>query len=327
MGTCFCVKFVLKLCQQEKIERRVIMITTKKKSLWTEMKKNKFNYFLLLPSIVLVVIFAYLPFGGIKIAFQDYNIYRPEASEWVGFDNFISVFSNDGMLKAIINTIYLSILNLIICFPLGIVFAVLLNEVPNGLFKKSVQTISYLPHFLSWISVIGIITTLLSKSGIINDLRVMLGASERVMFLSQQGLFVPLLIILTAWKEMGWGSIIYLAAISGIDSSLYEAATIDGAGKFRQMWHITLPSILPTIVIMLIMKMGTLFTSNFELVYGLQNAFIDFETINTIIYKQGIEGGDYASTTAFGLAQGVINFALILFTNYFSKKTTETGLF
>lgn len=303
------------------------MITTKKKNLWSEIKKYRFNYFLLLPSVILVIVFCYLPFGGLKIAFQDYNIYRPEASKWVGFENFISVFSNDGMLKAILNTIYLSVLNLLICFPLGIVFAILLNEVPNGLFKKSVQTVSYLPYFLSWISVIGIVTTLLSKSGIINDLRMMLGASERVMFLSNQSLFLPLLIMLTAWKGTGWNSIIYLAAISGIDASLYEAATIDGAGKFRQMWHITLPSLLPTIVIMLIMQMGSLFASNFELVYGLQNAFVDFETINTLIYKQGIEGGDYANTTAFGLAQGIINFALIVLSNYFSKRTTEIGLF
>lgn len=303
------------------------MITTKKKTLWTEVRKNKFNYFLLLPSLVLVIVFCYMPFGGIKIAFQDYNIYRPEASEWVGFENFVNVFSNEGMLKAIVNTIYLSVLNLVICFPLGVIFAILLNELPNGLFKKSVQTVSYLPHFLSWISVIGIVTTLLSKSGIVNDLLIMLGGKERVMFLSNQSLFVPLLIILSAWKGMGWGSIIYLAAISGIDASLYEAATIDGAGKFKQIWHITIPSIMPTIVIMLIMQLGSLFTSNFELVYGLQNPFIDFETINTLIYKQGIEGGDYANTTAFGLAQGAINFALVVAANYFSKKTTEIGLF
>ncbi len=303
------------------------MITTKKKKLWTEVRKNKFNYFLLLPSLVLVIVFCYMPFGGIKIAFQDYNIYRPEASEWVGFENFVNVFSNEGMLKAIVNTIYLSVLNLVICFPLGVIFAILLNELPNGLFKKSVQTVSYLPHFLSWISVIGIVTTLLSKSGIVNDLLIMLGGKERVMFLSNQSLFVPLLIILSAWKGMGWGSIIYLAAISGIDASLYEAATIDGAGKFKQIWHITIPSIMPTIVIMLIMQLGSLFTSNFELVYGLQNPFIDFETINTLIYKQGIEGGDYANTTAFGLAQGAINFALVVAANYFSKKTTEIGLF
>lgn len=306
---------------------RMIMITTKKKTLWAEVRKNKFNYFLLLPSLVLVIVFCYMPFGGIKIAFQDYNIYRPEASEWVGFENFVNVFSNEGMLKAIVNTIYLSVLNLVICFPLGVVFAILLNELPNGLFKKSVQTVSYLPHFLSWISVIGIVTTLLSKSGIVNDVLIMLGGKERIMFLSNQSLFVPLLIILSAWKGMGWGSIIYLAAISGIDSSLYEAATIDGAGKFKQIWHITIPSIMPTIVIMLIMQLGSLFTSNFELVYGLQNPFIDFETINTLIYKQGIEGGDYANTTAFGLAQGVINFALVVSANYFSKKTTEIGLF
>ncbi len=302
-------------------------VEIKKKGLWTEVKKNKFTYLLLLPAFVLVVLFCYVPFGGVKIAFQDYNVYRPELSEWVGFRNFKEILSNDGMLTAIWNTLYLSILSLVICFPTGIVFALLLNELKAGKFKKTIQTVSYLPHFLSWISVIGIVTTLYSQSGIINDICVMLGAKERVMFLSKQELFVPNVIILSIWKEMGWSSIIYLAAIAGIDASLYEAAIIDGAGKFRQVWSITIPSIMPTVIIMLIMKMGSLFTSNFELIYGLQNPFVDFEVVNTIIYKNGIEGGDYSTTTAFGLFQGVINLVLVLGANYFSKKTTDVGLY
>ncbi len=297
-----------------------------KKSVWKEINKNKFTYLLLLPAFALVILFCYVPFAGVKIAFQDYNVYRPELSEWVGFANFKDILTNDGMLKAIWNTFYLSILSLVICFPAGIVFALLLNELKAGKFKKTVQTISYLPHFLSWISVIGIVTTLYSQSGIINDICVMLGAKERIMFLSKQELFVPNVIILSIWKEMGWGSIIYLAAIAGIDSSLYEAAIIDGAGKFRQVISITIPSIMPTVIIMLIMKMGSLFTSNFELIYGLQNPFVDFETVNTIIYKYGIEGGDYSSTTAFGLFQGVINVILVMSANYLSKKTTDVGI-
>ncbi len=297
-----------------------------KKSVWKEINKNKFTYLLLLPAFALVILFCYVPFAGVKIAFQDYNVYRPELSEWVGFANFKDILTNDGMLKAIWNTFYLSILSLVICFPAGIVFALLLNELKAGKFKKTVQTISYLPHFLSWISVIGIVTTLYSQSGIINDICVMLGAKERIMFLSKQELFVPNVIILSIWKEMGWGSIIYLAAIAGIDSSLYEAAIIDGAGKFRQVISITIPSIMPTVIIMLIMKMGSLFTSNFELIYGLQNPFVDFETVNTIIYKYGIEGGDYSTTTAFGLFQGVINVILVMSANYLSKKTTDVGI-
>lgn len=302
-------------------------VTTKKKNLWTEIKKNKFTYILLLPAFILVILFAYVPFWGVKIAFQDYNVYRPEMSEWVGLKNFRDILSSPGMVKAIFNTFYISILSLGICFPAGIVFALLLNELPTGKFKKSVQTISYLPHFLSWISVIGIVTTLYSQSGIINDIRMALGANDRIMLLAKQEFFVPNTIILSIWKELGWGSIIYLAAIAGIDSSLYEAATLDGAGKFRQVWNITIPSIMPTVIIMLILNMGSLFTSNFELIYGLQNAFVDFETVNTVIYKQGIEGGDYSITTAFGLFQGVINMILVLSANFLSKKFTEVGLF
>lgn len=302
-------------------------VTTNKKNLWTEIKKNKFTYILLLPAFVLVILFAYVPFWGVKIAFQDYNVYRPELSEWVGLKNFRDILSSPGMVQAIFNTFYISILSLVICFPAGIVFALLLNELPTGKFKKSVQTISYLPHFLSWISVIGIVTTLYSQSGIINDIRTALGATDRIMFLAKQEFFVPNTIILSIWKELGWGSIIYLAAIAGIDSSLYEAATLDGAGKFRQVWNITIPSIMPTVIIMLILNMGSLFTSNFELIYGLQNAFVDFETVNTVIYKQGIEGGDYSITTAFGLFQGVINVILVLSANFLSKKVTEVGLF
>lgn len=302
-------------------------VEIKKKSLWAEVKKNKFTYLLLLPAFILVVLFCYVPFGGVKIAFQDYNVYRPELSEWVGFANFKEILTNDGMLSAIWNTFYISILKLLICFPTSIIFALLLNELKAGKFKKTIQTVSYLPHFLSWISVIGIVTTIYSQSGIINDICVMLGAQERVMFLSKQELFVPNVIILTIWKEMGWSSIIYLAAIAGIDSSLYEAAIIDGAGKFRQVLSITIPTIMPTVIIMLIMKIGTLFTDNFGLIYGLQNPFIDFEVVGTMIYKNGIEGGDYSTTTAFGLFQGVINLVLVLGTNYLSKKTTDVGLY
>ena len=154
----------------------------------------------------------------------------------------------------------------------------------------------------------------------------MLGAEERIMFLAEQGFFVPNVIILSLWKEVGWGSIIYLAAISGVDPSLYEAATIDGAGRFRQTISVTLPSIMPTVVIMLILKIGSLLASNFELIYGLQNPFVDYEVLSTIIYKQGIEGGEYAIATAFGLFQGVVSLTLIITANFFSKKAADISI-
>lgn len=298
------------------------------KRLKAEVNKNRFIYLLLLPSIILVLVFSYAPLGGIKIAFQDYNIYNPDASEWVGMKNFIQIFRSPDTLKAVWNTLTIGFLNIGICFPLTILFALLLNEITNGVFKRVAQTISYLPHFLSWISIIGIATSLYAKSGIINDLIVFFtGNQERTLFLAQQSFFVPNVLILTLWQSIGWGSIIYLAAISGVDEALYEAAMLDGAGRLRQVWHVTLPGILPTIVIMLIWKCGSLFKDNFELIYGLQNAFVDFETIQTIVYKQGISGGNYQLTTAFGLFQGVVNFIFLFVVNFFAKKTTEVGVF
>lgn len=291
-----------------------------------DLNKNKFAYFLILPAVIFVFVFSYMPITGIKMAFQNYDIYFPESSTWAGFDNFIKIFKTPGLTKAIINTFYLSILSLIVGFPGSIIFAILLNEVRNMKFKKITQTLSYLPHFLSWISVIGIASTLFSRYGSVNDLIEMLGGN-RTMFLAEQKFFVPFVLMLSVWKGLGWGSIVYLAAIAGVDQSLYEAVKIDGGGKWRQIWHITLPSIRPTIVIMLIWQLGGLFNSNFELIYGLQNSFVDFEVMSTIIYKRGIEGGEYSMSTALGIFQGAVNLVLILVSNYFAKKVSETSLF
>lgn len=297
-------------------------------SLWREVKKNKFIYLLLLPSVVLVVLFSYMPMWGIRIAFQNYNIYTPEASTWCGFDNFKTLLGMNEYIKAIGNTFLISILNICTTFPATILFALLLNEMRCKSYKRIVQTISYLPHFLSWISVIGIVTTLYSKYGIINDIMVFItGNPERQLFLAESSFFIPNVIILGIWKGVGWGSIVFLAAISGIDTSMYEAAVIDGAGRFKQTIYITLPSILPTITIMLLWKIGAIFSDNFELIYGLQNPYVDFEVIQTLIYKQGIEGGNYQLSTAFGLMQGVVNYSLLFVANLFAKKMTETSIF
>ena len=302
--------------------------TNNAEQIWQEIKKNKFIYFLLAPTIILVIVFNYVPFYGVKMAFQEYNIYDPSKSEWVGLNHFAEIFSSKELILSIWNTIYISILNIIIVFPMSIIFALLLNEVKDGLFKRSVQTFSYLPHFLSWISVIGIVTALYAKNGPINDFICMLtGSTERRLFMAEQGMFVPNVILLSTWKELGWGSVVFLAAISGIDAALYEAAIIDGAGKLRQAWSVTIPQLMPTIVIMLVWKIGSIFSSNFDLIYGMQNAFINFETIQTVIYKQGIQGGDYAMTTAFGLAQGLVNIIMLLFTNAFAKKAEGISVF
>lgn len=266
--------------------------------------------------------------GGLKIAFQEYDIYRPEMSEWIGLDNFKYILKDEETLKAIVNTFYVSITSLVFTFPAPIIFALLLNEISGKTFKKITQTISYLPHFLSWISVIGIATALYAKSGMVNDIIALIfGEDKRSMIMANQSFFVPNVIILTLWKTIGWNSVVFLAAISGVDSALYEAAAIDGAGKFRQALYVTIPSILPTIVIMLIWSCGSLFTNNFELIYGLQNAYIDFEVVQTIVYKRGIAGGDYQISTAFGLFQGLINILILCLVNGFAKRTTGTSVF
>lgn len=293
------------------------------------LNRQKLLFVLIAPAIILTIIFSYVPMVGIKMAFQDYNIYMPEASEWIGFKNFIDIFTIKEFTDGIKNTVIISLLNLLICFPAGIVFALLLNEIKNTVYKKVIQTVSYLPHFLSWISVIGIVTSLFSEYGIINDLLVTLtgGAHERTMYLAEQWFFIPNVIILSLWKGVGWGSIVFLAAITGIDQSLYEAAKVDGASRLRQVWSITIPGILPTIMIMLLWQLARLFGDNFELIYGLQNPFVNVEVIGTIVYKNGIAGGNYQMTTAFGLMQGIVNFAFLMVANYISKKGTDVGIF
>lgn len=290
-------------------------------------KKHWSLYMFLVPMLVLSFIFQYIPYSGLRMAFMDYNIILGYDSPYNGFDNFIELFQNEGMLKAIGNTLLLSFLNIIIVFPMPIIFAILLNELKAQGFKKVTQTISYLPHFISTIAVIGIATTLYSSYGIVNDIRVAINPeAERILFLGQQSFFVPNVIILEIWKGIGWGAILYIASIAGIDQELYSAAIVDGAGKFKQTIHITIPGIMNTVIIMLIMKIGGLLNTNFDLIYGLQNTFIDFETINTLVYKRGIENGEYDMATAISVFNGVISLLLVLGTNWLSKKYTETSL-
>lgn len=297
--------------------------------LFKQLARHKFIYLLLLPATFFVILFSYVPMTGLKMAFQDYNIYVPEASEWIGLQNFRDIFSIKECIDGIKNTFIIGILSLVICYPITIIFALLLNELRNSIFKKVVQTISYLPHFLSWISVIGIVTSIYSQHGIVNDILVAItgGAHERVLYLAEQWFFIPNVIILTLWKTLGWNSVIFLAAMTGIDNSLYEAAEIDGASRFKQVLHITIPGIMPTIMIMLLWRIAALFTDNFELIYGLQNSFVNVEVIGTIIYKNGIAGGNYQMTTAFGLMQGIVNFVFLIGANYLSKKGTDVGIF
>lgn len=311
------------------MEQNSIVETKKpsKKKLRKKLYEDRYLYLMLLPAFAVTLVFSYAPMSGLIMAFQDFSIFDGLlGSKFVGLDNFVKIFTQSKFTTAIWNTLFISLLNLLIGFPAPIILALLINELKNGPFKKSIQTISYLPHFLSWISIVGIVNILFGRDGFVNDLRVMLGAAERITFLSNQNLFIWFILGTSLWKETGYGTIIHLANISSISPDLYEAASIDGASRLQKVRYITLPHMVPTILILLIFQMGTLFSSNFELVYGLQNPYIDFEVISTIVYQTGIKGGDYSMSTAIGLAEGLVALILVLGANWFSKKTSGAGI-
>lgn len=313
---------------QEIVQNRKVFLSRVKLSL-KGYKNNMFIYILLLPALIITFIFSYLPMPGIIVAFQNFNIFKGIlGSPWAGMhgmDHIVDIVRLPALSGAVVNTITLSTLTLLTGFPSAIILALLFNELRVGVFKKVVQTISYLPYFLSWISVIGIAMTLLSQYGSVNDLIVRLLGQDtaRTMFLSKQELFIPLLILLTLWKEVGWNSIIYLAAISSIDVQLYEAAKIDGATRFQQAKYITLPCIKSTVIILLIFSMGGLFRSNFELVYGMLNPFIKFDVISTVVYSRGIMQGNYSMAAAVGFVEGLISFVLVFIANKVAKAVSD----
>lgn len=306
---------------------KTIKVVSKRQTISYRLFRDRYLYLMLLPAFAVTVLFAYVPMGGLIMAFQNFSIFKGFlGSDWVGLANFEKIFGQSKFLSAIFNTLTVSILNLIICFPAPILLALLLNELRTGIFKKAIQTVSYLPHFLSWISVVGFVNLLFGRDGLINDARMVMGAAERVTYLAQQDLFIWFLVGTMLWKETGWGTVIHLANLSSISPELYEAASIDGATRLQKIRYITLPHMLPTVMILLIFKMGSLFASNFELVYGLQNPYIDFEVIGTIIYQTGIQSGNYSVSTALGFAQGIVALILVFLSNNLSKKMTGNGI-
>lgn len=298
-----------------------------KKKVWKKIYKDRQLYIMLLPALLVTLIFKYFPMPGVIISFQKFSIYDGIfGSEWVGLDNIRKIFAQSQISAAIGNTLLVSFLSILINFPAPIILALLINEIKNRKFKKFVQTASYLPHFLSWISAVGIIQLLFSKGGLINDFRVWLGAEERIGFLGEQNLFLWFLLGTSLWKEVGWGTVVHLANLSSINPELYEAAEVDGARHLQKLWYITLPHMIPTVVILLIFKMGTLFESNFELVYGLQNPYIDFEVISTVVYQTGLQNGNYSMSTAIGFMQGLMALLLVVTSNWIAKKVSGSGL-
>lgn len=302
-----------------------------KQGFMKNIKKHRYAYLLILPALLFVLVFSYFPLLGIVMAFKDYSVLDGiMGSPWVGFKHFITIFTQPNMLKTIANTLLYGAVILFGGFPFPIILAIMFNELKNMKFKKVVQTVSYMPYFLSWISVIGLFYAFLATEGPFNSLMALIFGSgwQAKNILLDSKYFLPVIYISHLWKNVGWSSVLFLAAIAGIDPSLYEAASIDGCGRFKQIMHITIPSIATTMIIVLIMSLGTLVNTNFEQVYGFQNVYVQEATdvINTVIYRQGIENGKYSLATAFGLSQGVVTLALLLISNTLSKKLFKISI-
>jgi putative aldouronate transport system permease protein len=293
------------------------------------MVQYRWLYILLIPGIIFFAVFKYIPIFGLRIAFMDYNMYNPSASTWIGFGQFTRLFSRNSFQPVLFNTIKISVLKLICGFPIPVILALMMNEMRNLPYKKVTQTLLYLPYFVSWVILGGVIMNLLDPStGLITAF--ITGVSgQHLNVLADKTAFVPMLIITDIYKGMGWGTIIYFATMSGIDPQLYEAAVIDGAGKARQVWSITLPSILPTIVIMFIMSCGNILNAGFDQIFMLYSAQVYevADIIDTYVYRMGIQRNDYAFSTAAGMFKSVVAFVLILIVNQIAKRSGNEGIF
>lgn len=291
--------------------------------------RNRFSYILLLPGLIYFLVYKYVPMLGLVIAFQDFNPFQGfMKSEFVGLRHFAKIFEGEEVVRVLLNTLQISFLQIAFAFPMAIALALMLNEIRNELFKRLVQSVVYLPHFLSWVVVVGIFYILLKSEGIVNQLLQLLGL-QAVDFLTSPSLFKPLLILQVIWKESGWGTIIFLAALSGVNPQLYEAAVMDGAGRWRQMWHITLPSIRSTIVILLILRLGHVMDVGFEQIFLMLNPFVREvgEVLDTYVYEKGIRQADVSFATAVGLFKGVISLLLVVGANRLAKRSGEEGLY
>lgn len=292
-------------------------------------RNNLGLYVMLLPGLIYILVFKYLPMYGITIAFQDFNIFKGVmGSEWVGMANFEKMFSDPEFYQVFMNTLIISISKLVVLFPLPIVAALMINEIHTAWFKKTTQTIIYLPHFISWVIVAGIFTSLLSpSSGLVNMLITALGG-EPVSFMMSNDWFRKVLVFSDGWKETGYGAVVYIAAIAGVDQQLYEAARVDGAGRLRTIWSITLPSIATTIVLMLILRLGSILEAGTEQILAMYNPTVyqTGDVIGTYVYRMGLGQQQYSMTTAVGLFNSVVGFILVVSGNFFSKKISGSSI-
>lgn len=291
-------------------------------------KKNKAVYLLFLPTLLFYFVYKYLPMFGNIMAFQDYSIAKGiSGSDFVGFKHFVEFFNNYKFEELLRNTLTISGLTLLIGFPMPIIFALLLNEVKCNRFKKSVQTITYMPHFISSVVIVSILNVFVSSSGVINEILALFG-QKPVQFMTTPNYFPWIYVFTTVWQQLGWDSIIFISAIAGVDQELYEAARVDGANRFQLVKHVTLPGISSTIVVILILKIGQLLTVGYEKIILMYNPAI-YETadvISTYVYRKGLLEANYGYSTAVSMFNSVCNFILLISANCISKKISGEGL-
>ncbi|MBD3921628.1 sugar ABC transporter permease [Paenibacillus sp. PR3] len=307
-------------------------VPAKRSSLGRKFWTQRYLMLLTLPAVLWIIVFNYIPMYGIIIAFQDYTPFHGVIhSPWIGLDNFRELFNDPTFRESLSNTLVISIVKLVFGFPAPIFLALMLNELMFKRFKRIVQSLSYLPYFVSWVLVVGLMYTLLDpETGVVSKMLVHLHViGSDTMLMGSEKSFLTLVVFTEIWKSIGWNSIIYLAAIAGVDPQLYEAATVDGANRFRRVWHITLPALKPTIIILLILSVGGLINSNFDQLYLMQNSMTQdaANVLSVYSYKTGLVSGRFSYATAIGLFQSVVAFVLMYAANYSSRKITKESLF
>lgn len=296
-----------------------------------DFKRYKYIYLMILPAIVYLAVFAYTPMYGILMGFENFSVAKGVFhSEWVWFDNFIKFFTGPYFGRTLRNTLMLNFYGLFLVFPMPVIFALLLNEIRNRSFKRIIQTVSYLPYFISIVVIAGIIKDFTSQAGLLSYfVQQLSGSPDSTNLLTKPEFFRPIYIASDVWQYTGFGSIIYISALSGINPELYEAATIDGAGRWKQALHITLAGITPTIIILFILQLGSIMNVAFDKAFLLQNPSI-YETadvIATYVYRQGLQFGQFSYATAVGFFNTVVNFIILIVANNISRKVSETSLF
>ena len=314
--------------------RQLPVAGKKKKTLLQSIRKeflqNGDLYILILPVLAYFLIFCYYPMYGAQIAFRDYRATRGIwGSEWVGLEHFRRFFTGAYAMRLLSNSFQISFWSLVFGYPMPIILALMLNEINSRWFKKVVQLVTYAPHFLSTVVMVGIITAFLSlDSGMANQVIRRFGG-EPINFMITPSLFKPIYIISGIWQGMGYGSIVYLAALAGIDSTLYEAAMVDGASRWQRIIHITLPCLLPTAIIMLIMNSGSIMSVGFEKVFLMQNDFniSTSDVISTYVYRSGLQKADFSFASAVGLFNSVVSFVMVMLVNFIARRVGETSLF